>query len=420
MNRHNSRCHSLLALRGLAVISGRIACFFLALFLAFAVVPCAAGSVFPMTAYADDPDVDTPESEHTPTEGETGDPADPEGTGDPGGTETPPAEGSGDPSGGSTEGEATEDAFIAGMMIDEIFGAGIDNGSIADPIGTLEKSINSIVTVLEGTPGEDGKVTGGLLNTPIYYAFQGVAITIMIISALSSFITTEMVSQQFGKPTMETVIKPFAKIIVAMIFIINVWAFLKVFLYLSQWAYYAVGDVHDGGGGGMDTAAIKTQIYSIVGYVPGTKKIMEKIDNIVATVSMVLTFFIPWLISLANSVAMVFVVFSRTLNICIRGIMAPLAMTDICSERPIRETKAWGYIMEFCGLCFQSVVILIALIATNYVMGAFIQGLTPAEGFVGGFGQMLNLSLVMAAAKLAQIGVMLGTGNLAKRIFGGQ
>lgn len=368
-------------------------CLVAALCLTLGAFPAMArGDAFTVTAYAEDPAAPgTPD----PAVPGTPDPAEPEEA---------------DP------GEEEDDAFIGGAMIDEVFGTGGLGGdsSVFNPVSTLEDSINSIILVLEGD--ED---TEGLMDKPLYHAFQGIAIIIMIIGALTSFISSEMMSPQFGRPTMEVYLRPMAKMIIAMIFILNVWAFLKLFLYLAQWAYYLVPDDMLAGAGGTGGADIKQQVYAMVGYKPGASG-MDVVKNFFATISIVLAFFVPWLVSMANSIAMIWVVHSRTLNICVRGIMAPLAMTDICSERPIRDTKAWGYIMEFCGLCFQAVVILVALIATNQVLVSFMQkiGAEIAGHPYRNLGSLVNLGLMIAAAKLAQIAVMMGTGNIAKRLFG--
>ena len=145
---------------------------------------------------------------------------------------------------------------------------------------------------------------------------------------------------------------------------------------------------------------------------------MDTFKNIMPFISVFIAFMLPWLVSLAASLVSVWVVYSRTAQLIIMAVGAPLAMADLYGEHPLRETRAFNYIKEFAGLCFQSVVIALVFIAMNMVMAVFMEhfGKQVSDG-VSGIGALMAMGLKIAVFKLVQVGLVVSSANRAKKLM---
>jgi hypothetical protein len=136
-------------------------------------------------------------------------------------------------------------------------------------------------------------------------------------------------------------------------------------------------------------------------------------------ISIILTFIGPYLVSMVCSAVVIWVVYSRTVNIIIMTIGAPLAMSDIYGDRPFRETRSFGYIKELAGLMFQSVVIVLVMYAMNQISKYFFEAFKSLQDTSGGGGIALisSLAIRMTVFKVVQVGALLGSANKAKKLF---
>lgn len=322
--------------------------------------------------------------------------------------------------GESGDGEGTEENIGNGFleaMLDTVFGMdGEEDGSGFSVYEMLEESIGVVNEAFETMTDTSGDIGA------FYYMLKAVALTIMAMYFIMGLAGKDF-SQQFGKPTVEMLAKPFAKFIVCMFLLACSEWLMKFFLYLSQWCFNrAPRDNSMAGALGESLGDYKALIYDAVGYVRASDKsglgIVDTFKNIVPFISVFVAFMLPWLISLAASLVSVWVVYSRTAQIIVMALGAPLAMSDLYGEHPLRDTRAFQYIKEFAGVCFQSVVIAAVFIALNMIMAVFLEHFTrQVAGGGNSIGNLMAMGLKIAVFKLVQVGLIVSSGNRAKKMM---
>lgn len=322
--------------------------------------------------------------------------------------------------GESGDGEGTEENIGNGFldaMLDTVFGMdGEEDGSGFSVYEMLEESIGVVNEAFETMTDTSGDIGA------FYYMLKAVALTIMAMYFIMGLAGKDF-SQQFGKPTVEMLAKPFAKFIVCMFLLACSEWLMKFFLYLSQWCFNrAPRDNSMAGALGESLGDYKALIYEAVGYVRASDKsglgIVDTFKNIVPFISVFVAFMLPWLISLAASLVSVWVVYSRTAQIIVMALGAPLAMSDLYGEHPLRDTRAFQYIKEFAGVCFQSVVIAAVFIALNMIMAVFLEHFTrQVAGGGNSIGNLMAMGLKIAVFKLVQVGLIVSSGNRAKKMM---
>lgn len=318
-----------------------------------------------------------------------------------------------------TDDESTEDGGSAFLdaMLDTVFGvADEEEGSGFSVYEMLDGSIDIIDEAFETMTDPDTDIGA------FYYMLKAVALTIMSMYFIMGLAGRDL-SQQFGRPTVEMLARPFARFILCIFLLACSEWLMRFFLYLSQWCFgYAPKDNTMLGAIGEGIGDYKALVYDAVGYIQPSDKsglgIVDTFKNIVPFISIFIAFMLPWLISLAASLVSVWVVYSRTANIIVMALGAPLAMADLYGEHPIQETRAFGYIKEFAGLCFQSVVIAVVFIALDMVLAVFMEHFTDQmEGVAENIGALMAMGLRIAVFKLVQVGLVVGSANRAKKMM---
>lgn len=317
------------------------------------------------------------------------------------------------------DGEAEEDSGNAFLdaILDSVFGMSEEeDGSGFSAYEMLDEAVGIVDEAFETMTD-----TGSDIGT-FYYMLKAVALTIMTMYFIMGLASKDF-TQQFGKPTVEMLAKPFAKFILCIIILIFSEWLMKFFLYLSQWCFNraprdssmmeeiaeVVGDY-------------KKLVYDAVGYTLPSEKtglgIIDTFKNILPFISVFIAFMLPWLVSMAASLVSVWVVYSRTAQLIIMAIGAPLAMADLYGEHPLRETRAFNYIKEFAGLSFQSVVIALVFIAMNMIMTIFMEHFVDqVSGGASGIGGLMAMGLKIAVFKLVQVGLVVSSANRAKKLM---
>ena len=321
---------------------------------------------------------------------------------------------------GPADSEGTEEYTGNGFldaMLDTVFGMDEEeNGSGFSVYEMLEESIGVVNEAFETMTDTSGDIGA------FYYMLKAVALTIMSMYFIMGLASKDF-SQQFGKPTVEMLAKPFAKFIICMFLLACSEWLMTFFLYLSQWCFNrAPRDNSMAGALGESLGDYKALVYDAVGYARASDKsglgIVDTFKNIVPFISVFVAFMLPWLISLAASLVSVWVVYSRTAQIIVMALGAPLAMSDLYGEHPLRDTRAFQYIKEFAGLCFQSVVIAAVFIALNMIMAIFLEHFTEQVTAGGNsIGNLMAMGLKIAVFKLVQVGLIVGSGNRAKKMM---
>lgn len=315
--------------------------------------------------------------------------------------------------------EETKDggnAFLDAML-DSVFGVSEENdGSGFSAYEMLDEAVGIVDRAFE-TMTDTGSEIGAF-----YYMLKVVALTIMTMYFVMGLASRDF-TQQFGRPTVEMLAKPFAKFIVCIVILVFSEYLMQFFLYLSQWCFNrAPKDNSMLGEMAEKIGDYKKMVYDAVGYtLPSEKKglgVMDTFKNIMPFISVFIAFMLPWLVSLAASLVSVWVVYSRTAQLIIMAVGAPLAMADLYGEHPLRETRAFNYIKEFAGLCFQSVVLALVFIAMNMVMAVFMEhfGKQVSDG-VNGIGALMAMGLKIAVFKLVQVGLVVSSANRAKKLM---
>lgn len=317
------------------------------------------------------------------------------------------------------DGEEIKDggnAFLDAML-DSVFGISEEkDGSGFSTYEMLDEAVGIVDRAFE-TMTDTGSEIGAF-----YYMLKAVALTIMTMYFVMGLASRDF-TQQFGKPTVEMLAKPFAKFIVCIVILIFSEYLMQFFLYLSQWCFNrAPKDNSMLGEMAEKIGDYKDLVYDAVGYtLPSEKKglgVMDTFKNIMPFISIFIAFMLPWLVSLAASLVAVWVVYSRTAQLIIMAIGAPLAMADLYGEHPLRETRAFNYIKEFAGVCFQSVVIILVFMAMNMIMAVFMEhfGKQISDG-AKGIGALMAMGLKIAVFKLVQVGLVVSSANRAKKLL---
>lgn len=317
-------------------------------------------------------------------------------------------------------GENNESTFLDSML-DTVFSGVDEDDESYFSSGNLIREGNDLISQALEKITDSGNGFG-----KAYTLFKGLAIMIMTFYFIIS-LTSMDYSRQFGKPSIELLAKPFAKFILCLLLIIFSEQILKFCFALSAKAFFVTDrldlklDIETKATLASDVNEYRKAVYDAVGYTMAADKagfgIVDTFKNIPAFISIVLAFAIPWIISIAADLVTAWVIYSRTVNIIVRTMAAPLAMSDLYSDRNFRETHAFSFIREYTGLCFQAVVIVIIMAVLNIIMGILIKNLDAAGGF-NTFQEIQQLGLKISVFKLVQVGVLIGSANTAKRIMG--
>lgn len=319
----------------------------------------------------------------------------------------------------ASEGKAEENSGNAFLdaILDSVFGMTEEkDGSGFSAYEMLDEAVGIVDKAFETMTD-----TGSDIGT-FYYMLKAVALTIMTMYFIMGLASKDF-TQQFGKPTVEMLAKPFAKFILCIVILIFSEWLMRFFLYLSQWCFNrAPRDNSMLGEIAKEVGDYKKLVYDAVGYTLPSEKtglgIMDTFKNILPFISVFIAFMLPWLVSMVASLVSVWVVYSRTAQLIIMAIGAPLAMADLYGEHPLRETRAFNYIKEFAGLSFQSVVIALVFIAMNMVMAIFMEHFADqVSGGASGIGGLMAMGLKIAVFKLVQVGLVVSSANRAKKLM---
>lgn len=313
-----------------------------------------------------------------------------------------------------------ESTFLDSMLGTVFSGVDENNDSYFSSGNLISEGNDLIATALE-------KITdSGNDFGKAYTLFKGLAILVMTFYFIISLTNLDY-THRFGKPSMELLAKPFAKYILCLLIVVFSEQILKFCFALSTKAFLITDrldfslDITTRETHAMDVNTYKKAVYDAVGYTMAADKagfgIVDTFKNIPGFISLVLAFAVPWLISIAADLVTAWVIYSRTVNIIVRTMAAPLAFSDLYGDRSFRETHAFSFIKEYTSLCLQSVVIVIIMAALNIIMGLLIKKL-DAVGSVSTFAEIQQLGLKISVFKLVQVGVLIGSANTAKKIVG--
>ena len=321
--------------------------------------------------------------------------------------------------GSSSDGNAstTEDYGLAGDLLDKIFGSQTGDansivGNIMNPFKLLAESGDIVISVISE-----------LMHEPFYYEFQAIAITLTVFYYLTSLVTKDL-SQNFGKPTIEMIVKPSARFVLVIIFIMCASDLCKFFLMLSQLALSQVIQLGVSTSLGSGAADMTATIMDSLGWQATSglsmgKKMVASISNFAITLRVFVGFILPFIASIVCNVGAVFITLTRTVNLIIHSLMAPLALSDLYGDHDFKDSRAFGFLKKYFGLCMQSSVIVLAYYVTNRVCGNFMTQILDKAGGSLSFAQMMDLGLYVAVLKIVQIGAVISSARKAQEVVSG-
>ena len=319
----------------------------------------------------------------------------------------------------SDSSESTEEDYgIAGFMLDTVFAANDTEsdsllGDLANPLQTLADGAETVDSTMEE-----------FAQKPFYFALQAIAITLTLYYFMTGLITRDL-SQNFGKPTLEMITRPFGKLIVVIAFIMCSWDICRFLLWLSQFALSQVVDLATTTTLGNSSMDIKSVVMTACGWksvkdVGTLDKVFNSMSNIGVTIQVVIAFLIAFVISLFCNVAAIWVVLSRTVNLTIQSVMAPLALSDLYGEQHFKDTRAFGWMKKYFALCIQSVVIVLAYYVTNQICSGILTGIFEKASESSAtltFGQAVNFASYVSVLKVIQIGAVIGSSHKAREVM---
>ena len=338
----------------------------------------------------------------------------------------------------ATEGTAAESTgkkgmaqnFFESVILEQVLNmnAGEESGSLST-VTLLNRTFVYAIAIMEGADsaptgylGEEGLGSAlagydGITHETWYLFLEVAAILIMFIRFASDY-SMDKVWQPVERNTPEQMMKPVIRLVVGFIFILLAHHLLAFGLVLSQAAFSAISQ--------STTSAETLSLYQdmsknicdLLGFVP-EKGPIDFMKNLGALISGVIEFFLPFLISGISALGIMFVVFSRVLELVVRAVFAPLAMTDCYKSG--EHTHGFHYIMEFFGIAFQSLAIFAVLWVSGMVCGMFTAELKTTMASATGVGADLNrasqMALYISALKLAQLTMLLKTASITKSVF---
>lgn len=304
------------------------------------------------------------------------------------------------------------------------FDMGDSNGTGFTPAELLEKTFVYALAILEGTDHiPSGYIdtdtipfSRGIVHESWYIFLQVAAMIIMLIRFCYDYATVRVWTPA-SPQTPEHLFKPIFKLICGFILIVAAHYILAFFLYLSQAAVGAfVNHVSSNDG---STAQVFDQLKADLCVALGfeVKGMAHGLANLGALLTGIIILLLPLVANMAYTVVMLGTIFSRIFEVILRGIMVPLAMTDVHEEH---GGNAMRYTMEFAAVCFQGLLILLSIWVANMVCAFLIENILtqiPTGTNAGFLKAVGSIGTALAAIKFAQIAFIGRTRSIAQSVF---
>ena len=309
--------------------------------------------------------------------------------------------------------------FFENVIWASVFSSGGVEGSGMTPNEVLNSTFAYALIILEGegsAPGgysiEGMPFSGGIVGESWYKILICIAIVIMLIRFGYEY-SVEQANIPSDQMTIEKIFKPVAQLILGMIWIFCAHYLLALILYLSYGAANALSSALSMEGSlGVDlSTSARDAVVAELGFQPD--KLTTGIANAGAMLSGLVTFALPWLASQISAVVVLFICFSRVIELVIRGMILPLALSG-----GFRDThRSMHYIMDYAGIAFQSLVIIGVIWATNTIGGVLIKTIIGDGGTGTSLASVSQIAVFLMTLKLAQIGMLLKSQSIAKSVF---
>ena len=339
-----------------------------------------------------------------------------------------PGDGSGEETGENEtipdDKKSSAQKFYEDFIFANAFDMGDSNGTGFTPAELLDKTFVYALAILEGTDhipsgyidADNIPFSDGVVHETWYIFLQAVAMIIMLIRFCYDYATIRVWAPASSQ-TPEQMFKPIFKLICGFILVLAAHYILAFFLYISQAACSAF-TTHISG----DTSTteqtfetLKTDLCTALGFQKNS--IVNIPANLGACIFGTLVLILPMLANMIYTLIMLSSIFSRIFEIILKGIMVPLAMSDYYEDH---GGNAMRYMLEFAGVCFQGLLILLAIWVANMVSAFLIENVITQipTASTGGFLKAVgSIGVAMAAIKFAQIMLIGKTKAIAQSVF---
>lgn len=252
----------------------------------------------------------------------------------------------------------------------------------------------------------------GLTNLDFYKYIQGFSLILMF--TLFFYEQSEEYVGNLGDASLEKILRPYLKLILAVFFIFNVQRLLSGFLILSK---VLCGSISSSLSSGQITIVdqLKNQLTQELGFDRG-KGLLSSVKNIVPFLSAVIMLIGPYIVAQITNVGMFFIVFRRLLELACLTLFAPFAFFDVYKGA---NSHAIRFLRGYLGICFQAAAIMTVLLVSSIACGVVFQQYFGSLDTGKGAVDISKVAWTMVAIKLAQLTTVGGTAQITRKIFGG-
>ena len=305
--------------------------------------------------------------------------------------------------------------FIQNTMLGTILSTEEEDAFMA-PATLLKNSYGYLNYAMTGDGGDttmDGAADfEGLTNLDFYKYIQGFSLILMF--TLFFYEQSEEYIGNFGDVSVEKIIRPYLKLILAVFFIFNIQKLLSGFLLLSKVLCESIS-LSLSSGQITIVDQLKDQLTQEMGFNRG-KGLLSNVKNIIPFLSAIIMLAGPYIVAQITNVGMFFVAFRRLLELACLTLFAPFAFFDIYKGA---NSQALRFIRGYLGICFQAAAIMAVLAVSSIACGVVFQqyfGSIDTKGAV----DVSKVAWTMVAIKLAQLTTAVGgTAQITRKIFGG-
>lgn len=297
--------------------------------------------------------------------------------------------------------------------------AGFDIGFT--PAELLSRTFVYAIAILEGTDGlPDGYIDtdlpfeNGITHEIWYYLIQAFAFIILLIRFMYTS-AADSANLNIDK-TPEQIVRPLIKLFGGFLLIFFAHYILSGLLYLSfLLCHIFTANVTSGSETEALFDAVKVTIIKAVGF-KKSSPLNDVTVNGGALALGVSCFALPMIMNIIYSFLMLSTIFKRVIEIIVRGIMLPLAITGYCEEH---DPTLQRYIKEFAAVALQGLMILVLIWVSNVVCAFMIQdiaGMAQSAGF--DIKVYSKIGRDLAAIKFSQV-LMIGASlQISKSVLG--
>ena len=305
--------------------------------------------------------------------------------------------------------------FIQNTMLGTILSTEEEDAFMA-PATLLKNSYGYLNYAMTGDGGDttmDGAADfEGLTNLDFYKYIQGFSLILMF--TLFFYEQSEEYIGNFGDVSVEKIIRPYLKLILAVFFIFNIQKLLSGFLLLSKVLCESIS-LSLSSGQITIVDQLKDQLTKEMGFNRG-KGLLSNVKNIIPFLSAIIMLAGPYIVAQITNVGMFFVAFRRLLELACLTLFAPFAFFDIYKGA---NSQAIRFLRGYLGICFQAAAIMAVLAVSSIACGVVFQQYFGSIDTTKGAVDISKVAWTMVAIKLAQLTTVGGTAQITRKIFGG-